>query len=200
MNSWVVLCNMALTRLGEDNITALSDSSVQAIACNIAYLPVVDEVLTAYDWVCSRETAQLAASLTIPTYKWKSSYLLPASPYCLRVREVLNLGEEPIPYHLKGRSILCDDPDGIFLGYNKRMTVPADIDPLLASAMSLRLASWIEPQFGDSIMRRKSILEEYDVIILQAKMSGAIQDYSQDELERSADAEYGNSDWARAGR
>lgn len=199
-SSFVVICNMALIRLGEAQITALTDDTVEAETCNTMYAQVVDEVLNGWDWLSSRHMASLTADATAPTFKWDYRYLMPSNPYCLRVLEVRNLYEVPIKYQIRGRYVQCDEEDGIYLSYSKRITDPTEIDPLLSQAISLRLASWMEPKFGDSITRRNSILSEFGGVILQAKMDGAIQDYSQDETERSADTEDGNSDWAQAGR
>ncbi len=199
-SSWESVCNLALSRIGLEDITSLSDDLARAIACRVAYQNVVDEVLLGHDWVCARHQKDLAALATFPVYKFDYQYILPVNPYCLRVREVANLAELPIKYQMMGRYILCDEPDGVYLSYIKRITDPAELDGILANCISLRLASWIEPRFGDSITRRKSILEEYGGLILQAKIEGAAHDYADDETERSADTENGNSDWSQAGR
>jgi len=191
---------MALSRLGLEDITLLTDDTARAIACRVAYQNVIDEVLLEHDWVCARYMKDLTALVSTPAYKFYYQYLLPANPYCLRIREVANLSEVSIKYQMMGRYILCDEPDGLYLSYNKRVTDPTELDGILANCISLRLASWIEPRFGDSITRRKSILEEYGGLILQAKIEGAAHDYADDETERSADTEDGNSDWSQAGR
>ena len=191
---------MALSRLGLEDITSLTDDTARAIACRVAYQNVIDEVLLGHDWVCARYMKDLTALVSTPVYKFYYQYLLPANPYCLRIREVANLSEVSIKYQMMGRYILCDEPDGLYLSYNKRVTDPTELDGILANCISLRLASWIEPRFGDSITRRKSILEEYGGLILQAKIEGAAHDYADDETERSADTEDGNSDWSQAGR
>lgn len=191
---------MALSRIGLEDITSLTDDTGRAIACRLSYQNVVDEVILGHDWVCTRHMIDLTAMASAPIYKFDYQYLLPANPYCLRVREVADLSELPIKYQMMGRYILCDEPDGLYLSYSKRITDPTELDGILSNCISLRLASWIEPRFGDSITRRKSILEEYGGLILQAKIEGAMQDYANDETERSADTEDGNSDWSQAGR
>jgi len=189
---------MALSRIGEQPINSLTEDLTAARACNRAYQLVVDEVIEGRDWFCARAQAILAASTVAPVYGWSYKYPLPASPYCIRLIEVVNSIGIPLEYKLMGRDILSNYGDGLYIMYAKRITNVVELNPLLAQSISLRLAHWIEPLFGDSITRRKSIMDELGIILLQAKQSGAMQDYADEEVEN--DSTSGNAEWIKYGR
>jgi len=199
-SSWEKVCNLAMARLGEPFITNLSDNTKEAKACKNTYEMVVDEVLERHNWSFANEIVSIAPLSTTPVAKWEYEYLMPSSPYCLRVIKVQDSDENDIEYAISGRKIMCNQEDEIILHYTSRITDPTHLPPTLAMAIALRLAHWIEAKFGDSITRRKSIGDEYDAVILQAKINNQASDYSNDEYERSGDNIYGNSDWVTEGR
>ncbi len=199
MDSWVKICNLALSRIGEPDITALDDDTEEAIACNSVYESVVDEVLEMYNWACARSMAILSADSSTPVFKWDYQYPFPSNPYCLRVIKVQDTGETDIEYEIQGRKILCDEEDGIYLQFSKRIVDPAELSPWLSTCIALKLANWIEPRFGDSITRRKSIMDEFAAAVLEAKIAGQCQDWGDDETERGSENKYGNLDWVSAG-
>jgi hypothetical protein len=196
--TFVQVCNMALSRLGEDLISDLDSEDTTETRCREVYPQVVDEVLSAYNWACARSQILLSADGTTPAAKWDYRYAMPTNPYCLRIHAVKDLDENDIEYEVMGRYILCDEEDGIILEYGCRLVLPATFDSILSQAISLRIAWWIEPLFGDSVTRRKSIADEYSGLIMKARIEGALQGWADDETNRSPDGD--NADWINAGR
>lgn len=97
MTSLVDIANRALQELGSrTTVASLTEGSNEAIQCNIAILPVIDELLTAYHWNWSRRTVTLAlwkaapgtpenasavATVWSPAYPpppWRYSYMYPS--------------------------------------------------------------------------------------------------------------------------
>lgn len=196
MAGWVDICNMTLTRIGEQVIENLDDENDAAEICNQHYAESVDQVLEAYDWVCARYRKSLAASTTTPAFGYDYQYDLPTNPYCLRLITVLDTEENPVEYCLEGREILCDTSDGLYIKYAKRIVDPTELNPLLAKAISLRLAKVICPKFGLSAAFQQVLESEFDAVVLLAKMSDACKDYSDDEAENPSSA---NQEWIDAG-
>lgn len=191
---WVDVCNMALDRLGEDPITSLTDEIKTAEACNRNYEQARDEVLQAWNWSSARSRKDLTADTTAPVWGWDYRYALPSNPYCLRLISI----EKDYKYTLEGRYILTDKDDGLNILYTKRITDPAELDPFLAKAIALRLASDICRHIVPSTTLKKDILAELEIVVLEAKGIGACQEYNNYENEPSSDT--GNAEWITEGR
>lgn len=191
---WVDVCNMALDRLGEDPITALTDAIKTAEACNRNYEQARDEVLQAWSWSSARYRKALTADTTAPEWGWDYRYALPSTPYCLRLISIEN-GYE---YALEGRWIMTDEADGLNILYTKRITDPAELDPFLAKAIALRLAADICRHIVPSSTLKNDLLEELERIVLEAKIIGACQEYNDYEDKPSSDT--GNAEWITEGR
>jgi hypothetical protein len=196
--SSVQICNIALIRIGVDTIVGLTDSSKQGRLCNTLFQDTFDAILEAFDWVCARAQATLAADATEPTHTWDYRYLMPADPYCLKLLSVCNTEGEEVPYAIFGRYIYTDEEDGLNISYIKRLTVYADLSPELVQATAMKLAQSLLPSFTWTAARKASIDEDYKKAILQAKINGAAQDYCTDEKENSA-TYGGNDEWVSAG-
>lgn len=139
--SVVSICNRALDMLGADPITALTDTSKSARLCNRNYEPVRDAVLRAYPWNSAMARASLAASADTPEFDYAYQYEAPAD--FLRMWRINEDDEGLVKWRLEGRKILTDQPAPLYIVYVKQITDPAEFDPLLADAISARLAAEI---------------------------------------------------------
>ena len=90
INSVVDLCNMALSRLGEERITALppGDDSEAAKEAQLHYAQTRDEVLEDHPWRCAVHYQSLASLSDsdpgyLPQTEYDYQYTLPTDPYCL---------------------------------------------------------------------------------------------------------------------
>lgn len=192
--AWIDVCNYALRRIGEPPIDDLEDDNKAAESCNSQYEQARDEVLMLYDWSCSRTRETVAVDATAPAFGYDYRYALPSSPYCLKV---IGIEDDP-EYRIEGRYILTDQETSIDLTYAGRVTDESQLDPLCRRAIALKLAHDICRYLCPSESLRASIMEEFEGVILQAKISGQAQDYNTDEDENSSST--GNSEWIDAGR
>lgn len=136
MASQVSISNQALSLLGANLITALSDTSTEANLCNANYDDTRDAVLRAHPWSCATYRASLARLTDTPTFGFKYTYALPNDPYCLTVIET----DTRSPYRIEGRTLLSDE-GAVKVRYIGRVTDPGQFDPNLVEAIATRLAA-----------------------------------------------------------
>lgn len=85
-DSVVGICNIALTSLGANPITDLSDGSTEAVLCTSMWDNARRAVLRSHPWNFAVKRIELAPEPTAPVFKYQFSYPLPAD--CMRVVEV----------------------------------------------------------------------------------------------------------------
>jgi len=193
---WIKVCNMGLRRIGtKDVISSLSGTDKASIACNDAYEAVRDAVLEDFDWKCASYREALSKDTEAPAFGWDYKYNLPSSPYCLVVRGIY---PESVDYEIEGRTLLTDyDNSGgedLYIRYTKRLSNPAELSTLCAKAIAWRLAAEICYHFVQSSALQQTILQEYQAILNEAKMSNQQYDKNHDEDAPSI------GEWIRAGR
>jgi len=85
-DSVVGICNIALTSLGANPITDLSDGSTEAVLCTSMWDNARRAVLRSHPWNFAVKRIELAPEAIPPAFKYKNSFPLPAD--CMRVVEV----------------------------------------------------------------------------------------------------------------
>ena len=137
--SKVSIINDALTHLGADRITSLADTSTEAAVMNQLFEGVRDSVMRAFPWNSLMNRAQLAKSTTTPAFGYENKFALPTDPYCLRVME-MDETTSTDQWKVEGRFLLTDAAT-CKIRYIGRPDDVGDLDPLLAAAISARLAA-----------------------------------------------------------
>jgi hypothetical protein len=149
MTSEVAICNLALSNLGKQNISALTEASTEAALCNQFYEHSRDVLLQGYPWRFARKTASLAALANTREERWQYAYKRPND--CLKIRRIsTELFLDYLPYEdgvvagghaydLEGTTIFCD-LSPVYLEYTWRITDPATFPPLFVDALSWHLA------------------------------------------------------------
>ncbi len=74
----------ALTLLGEQSITSLTEDSDRARAVNRIYMPTLEQALRSHDWNFARMRATLARVAATPDFGYDFMYQLPQNPLHLR--------------------------------------------------------------------------------------------------------------------
>ena len=137
--SKISLINDALTYLGADRLISLTDTTTESGVMNQLYESSRDAVMRAFPWNSLINRAQLTASTTTPSFGADYQYPLPTDPYCLRVLE-MNETTPTDQWKVEGRNILTD-ASTCKIRFIGRPDDVGDIDPLLAAAISARLAA-----------------------------------------------------------
>jgi hypothetical protein len=135
--SWVEICNLGLSALGSQPITAFppTDVSQNAKLAQACYQMLADKLLTAHDWACAEARQALDALTAAPAdTDWKYQFQQPID--CLKVR---GISPKAADYVRTGRLILCNEP-AITLIYTCKITDPTLLDPAVAAAIGALIA------------------------------------------------------------
>ncbi len=149
MTSVVSICNLALSNLGADNISALSDAGAEARACRQFYDQTLDALLQVYPWRFAGKTVSLAEVTNTEVGKWGYAYRKPVD--CLKprwVRPEYSLADPAYqtqqqeifnPYDIEGDILFCNLSPA-FLRYTAQITDPTKFPPLFVESLSWHLA------------------------------------------------------------
>lgn len=174
MSSVVDICNRALQKLGADRIISLTQNSVSARACNLAYEPVRDAELRAHLWNFAVKRRELAADVAAPVYGYDYAYTLP--PDCLRLLK--NDYQEDAydkDWKVEGRKILTNDSAPLRIRYIARITDTTLYDALFMEVLSCKLAMEMCEELTQSNTKRQLAAEEYKAALREARKMNAFE-------------------------
>ena len=168
MTSEVSICNMALTRIGQNRITSLDQTGVLAELSKLYYEATLNELLSAYKWPFAIARVQLSASaetnLTAFTYK----YQLPVSN--LRVLTMLSsedYSEIDDVWEIEGDKLLSDTTTA-YIKYISKITDPTKLPQPFVEALYLRIASKMVVKITQDQSLMAGIFQEYSVAFQSA--------------------------------
>jgi|TARA_R110002020_G_scaffold22513_7_gene76087 hypothetical protein len=136
MSSEAEICSNALSLLGDDPITALTDDSTRARLCNRFYASTRDSVLRAFTWNFAITRQALAQSTTTPNFEFSFQYQLPEDPFCLKA---LKIDDDYEKWRVEGRFLLTN-ASTVSLQYIARITDVGQYDALFTESLEYRLA------------------------------------------------------------
>jgi hypothetical protein len=141
------ICNQALARLGSKRINALTDNSIEAIQARQHYEQTRDALLRSHYWNFAIARSELSPDAASPAFGWEYQYILPSD--CLRV-----LGLRHGEYAIEGQRLLTR-ADQAKITYVRRVTDPAQFDPLFVEVLVLQLAvKMVMPLAQDKVLRQ----------------------------------------------
>jgi hypothetical protein len=133
----VELCNWALTEVGAQRITSLSDETKEALVCNEHYEKVKRYMLSIHPWNFNVTRAEFSEVLPAPDWGWDHKFQIPAD--CGQILETENGDEE---YVVEGDEVLCDESTFKCL-YASTTCSEANFRPYFEKAFALQLACTI---------------------------------------------------------
>lgn len=136
MTAQVDICNIALSRLGGEAITAIDEGSRGARLCLLHYGPVLDSLLREHQWNFAIKRRSLALSTTPPAFEYDNQFALPDD--WLRVVRI-NEGE-CVDYRIEGRFLLANTLV-VNLEYVAQVTDPNLMDAQFRDVFAQRLAA-----------------------------------------------------------
>ncbi|EIQ00863.1 hypothetical protein OpiT1DRAFT_05420 [Opitutaceae bacterium TAV1] len=170
----VEICNQALVRVGENVVTSLDDDTEASRRCLIAYAPTVREVLRDGQWHCATHRAVLAPLAQKPAFGWERQFLLPADfirTISLNEADVSDPASDCPLFSVAGPVLLSNVDEARIVYVRDLLQAPAQdpataptmerIDPVLESAIVLKLASKLAWAFQQSRILSESLLAEY---------------------------------------
>lgn len=172
----IEICNMALSRIGESPIEALTESSEAARKCNQFYEHDRKIVLRRYPWPWATRRVELAAMTDSPQ-DYRYAYRYPADCCCLRkIYAVAPDGHlMPLPDFVSYK--IVSDESGLVLYTNEPRVISeytADVkdtalfDEQFCEALSWKLASSIAFKLTGNEQIVQMATSEYERLFLHA--------------------------------
>jgi hypothetical protein len=183
----VKIANLALTRLGEETITAFTETTEAAIVMNLLYPIVRDEEIQAHPWVFAQARTQLSQDTTTPDFEWDYQYALPAD-YLGSLNDSLYNPVLDGTFAIEGNKLLTNE-ETVYFKYTKRITDTTLFTPMFVEALYLKLAMAAASRITALRGRKIDLFDEYRVVIQQAKRLNAI---STNKPPKTKDADF---DW-----
>jgi hypothetical protein len=136
----VQICNLALARLGDARITALTDATAQAQYCSLFYEQTLGELQSEFDWQFCRKLATATAT-TAPAFGYSSAYTLPTD--FLRLLRVNGIDEDENfgKWEIVSGTLHTSLPAPIQIDYIARVTDTTKFPPVFIEIFSSKLAT-----------------------------------------------------------
>lgn len=190
MVSIVSICNLALSNIGKDNISSLTEASAEARACNQFYEHARDTLLQVYPWRFAGVTQSLASVTNDKVGEWSHAYALPSDYLKARwIRpeysdtDAVTLTQQQeiqIPYDIEGDKLYCNMSPA-FLRYTRRITDPTKFTPLFVDALSWALTVRLAMPLTRDLKQRNDAYKLAQMARAEAEMADA------NEVRNSAD-------------
>lgn len=168
MASVVQICNLGLAKLGDEQITSLTEDKKSARLCNLVYEPLRDSVLRDHFWNFAVDRVALAASTDTPAYDFTTKFALPDD--FLRLIDT-NLVDDAV-FKVEGKFLLTNS-DSVSIRYVKRVTDPNQFDWMFIEALAARIAAELAIAITDSRVLSLDLFNLYATKIMEAKTADA---------------------------
>lgn len=185
MTERIDVANMALSWLGEEEITSLDDNLDRARQLKINYIPARDSTLEAHEWSFAIKRFTPSKLAAAPEYGAASRFAIPSD--ILRVLAVdrdqtsaVTPWDAPINSHeqvdwvLEGREILCDE-EVIYCRGIRRVEDEGIFSPLFVHAFAAKLAALVAVNISASVELQSNMYGLYERFIHEAKTRDGLQ-------------------------
>jgi hypothetical protein len=143
--SEVAICNLALTKLGQEQILALTENSKAGRLCNLHYAHTRDALLRDHLWNFAIKRVELALSTTTPAFDFAYQHTLPSDLLRLLTTNLTRDAE----FKVEGE-FLMSDSSSVKIKYIAQITDVGLFDQLYIEALSARLAAELAIPLTDS--------------------------------------------------
>jgi hypothetical protein len=161
----LIIANLAIQRVAGQSITALNDTSSEAINVNAVYVSTRDEILGKHKWTFAQNTVALVDSGLTPVdfgdggsivYEYPDDYIKPG---LVSVKTAL--------LRFESTGIISDTP-GLVMKYTYKNDDPTTYSPEFVEALVLLLASKIAIPLSQSATYKSELLQEYEMKLQEA--------------------------------
>jgi hypothetical protein len=139
----IQICNLALARLGDSRITALTDATAQAQYCSLFYAQTVEELQADFDWAFCRRQATLTQTAD-PLTGYSKRYNLPSDFIRILRCDDIDASENFGTWEIVGAYLhtnLIGAPYGVIADYIASVTDTAKFPAIFVEALSMKLAA-----------------------------------------------------------
>ncbi len=178
--------NAALSKLGEQNLLAVTDQSVAGRLANRTYGDIRDALLRQYPWNFATKRASLSADAEAPAWGFTRKFNLPAG--CLRLVSINNAANED--WRHEGRTIVTDMTAPLEIIYIGAIQVD-EMDATFREALAARLAlEWAEP-----ITQTSSVVAAMEALYRQKLQIARSSDGQEDRTRVIDSGSFINARW-----
>lgn len=179
MASKVDIINIALTFLGADNITSVTENSENARRMNVIYVTVRDSLLRGHLWNFATLRASLASVDETPPWGYTNVHQIPTASL-----RVIHSSISSQDYRIEGRKIYSDD-SSMEIKYISRETDTQKYPEDFIEAFAMKLAARLAYAITSSRSLAKDANDLFKDKLREAKAADA-QENTTDEIETSA--------------
>lgn len=179
----VAIANLALTKIGDLRITALSDNTKPAREINAIYGMLRDKLQRTYNWRFCVKRAALAADVATPVFDYSYQYSIPTD--CLRILQINAYYPAPDlsdlissggqEYVLEGGKILTRSSGVLNLRYLARIEDTTRFDSSFDEAFSALIAYNVCEALTQSDAKKNAALRDYRMALMDAVRANAIE-------------------------
>jgi hypothetical protein len=164
MADQIGICNGALTAVGSDSISDITEPNKRARTLNAIWDATRQEVLAAHNWNPATMRATLAPNGNTPAHTYDYEYDCPND--CLRV---VGLEPDDIDFVVENKKVLCDEGESIDVVYIFDQTDYSAWTPLMASAMEWKLAAKVAYAFTQSTTLADKCEKKFLAVLAEAR-------------------------------
>ena len=179
--SQVRVANLALQKLGAQEIVSMSEDTRERRAITRCYTMLRDRELRAHNWNFSIKRSVLAPSSVAPAFEFAKAFPLPSD--CLRPLPPARDVDWTIEHHNGSKHILTNEGTVIYLRYVSRVTDETQFDPLFADMLACKIAWHCCEEITQSNQKKADIEREYDKARADAKRINAFEQATPQEPE-----------------
>ena len=154
--------NYALSKIGQEGITADTSDTPEAIAINYIYDATVKSVMRDHTWSCLTKRASIAALAETPI-GYSYAYQMPSD-----IIRLLNI-EGGDDYAYEGKRILTNVGPPLQVRYVAYESNPEQWDDLLVETAATMLAAQLAEKLTGSNTKHESLMMEYKVLLNKAR-------------------------------
>jgi|TARA_R110000803_G_scaffold24974_2_gene59873 hypothetical protein len=170
MASEVQICNLALAKVGDEQITSLTENSKAARLCNLVYEPMRDTTLRSHPWNFAIQRVELAASTETPSYEYNAQFALPSDFLRLLGTNMLDAAK----FTVEGNLLLCN-ASALKIKYIYQVTDPNKFDWLFIEALSARIAAELSIAMTDSRTLTVDLFNLFSTKLADARSADATE-------------------------
>lgn len=174
MASETEICNRALQKVGARRITSLSEDSVNARACALAFPKVRDAELQKHPWSFAIQRFSLAEDGTPPAFGRARSFTLPTD----HIRLLAPYPEQNLAdrdWIVEGKKVVTNEGSPLNVRCVMRITDVNLWHPLFQESVSAKIAMEICEELTQSNAKKESAREDYKEAVREAKKASAIE-------------------------
>lgn len=175
----VDIANRALTKLGSNTISSLTENNERARVMNTIFDPVRDDLLRECPWNFALKDDTLAADAAAPSFGFAARFAFPADMLYMKQTENLS------PYRLQGNFIHSNVENSLKIKYVSLVTDTSQYDTSFVEAFAAKLAYEAAPRITENTSLQQVLFQDYNLALIKAKKFDGQEDDAQVQPEGS---------------